>query len=151
MRDSQALARGELPRIQDALHPGPLGQVARAINTTLDRLGTGTFTATPLPPPFQRRSIPTPTSIETPRKKERLFDEGAEQRATSPTLAEVPSKRDTPLPAPLPPRSSGRVHAVDSAPRSRRDPPPLRLGGWRRRRRWASSGSTTASRKSRPR
>ena len=108
VRDSQALARGELPRIQDALHPGLLGQVARAINTTLDRLGTRT--PTPQPPAFQPRRphMPTPTSVESPRgKSERLFDVGAEPKPTSPTLAERPSNRGTPLPAPLPPPITG--------------------------------------------
>jgi hypothetical protein len=100
VRDSQSLARGELPRIQDALHPGLLGQVARAMNTTLDRLGSRP--STPQPPPLSRRHVPTPTSVETPRaKEERLF--GAAPPNTQPTLADLPSARGTPLPAPLPP------------------------------------------------
>src|SRR5207245_4526815 len=99
-------ARGELPRIQDALHPGSLGQIARAVNTTLDRLGTRP--PTPQPPPM-RRHVPTPTSVERPRPKpERIFELGAEPRVTSPTLADSPNSKDTPLPAPLP--------AVDSRP-----------------------------------
>jgi hypothetical protein len=98
VRDSQALARGELPRIQDGLHPGPLGQVARAINTTLDRIGTRT--PTPQPPPM-RKNVPTPTTVESPRA--RSMFENAEPRTNSPTMAEVPSRKNTPLPAPLPP------------------------------------------------
>jgi hypothetical protein len=74
VRESQALARGEVPRIQDALHPGALGQIARAMNTTLDRIGT--HAPTPLPPPLKRAAAPqpamrtaapTPTKVESPR------------------------------------------------------------------------------------
>jgi hypothetical protein len=97
VRDSQALARGELPRIQDALHPGQLGQVARAVNTTLDRLGSRP--STPQPPPM-RRSLPTPTSVETPRK---MFLGEEAPRTTSPTLHDSPLAKNTPLPRPLPP------------------------------------------------
>jgi Double sensory domain of two-component sensor kinase len=102
VRDTQSLARGELPRIQDALHPGLLGQVARAVNTTLDRLGS--HPATPQPPPLSRRHVPTPTSVESPRgKADRLFDLGAQPPNTAPTMPDLPSSRGTPLPAPLPP------------------------------------------------
>jgi hypothetical protein len=99
VRDSQALARGELPRIQDGLHPGPLGQVARAINTTLDRIGSRP--PTPQPPPVKRRNVPTPTSVESPKGRP-LFD-NAEPRATAPTMSEIPSRKNTPLPRPMPP------------------------------------------------
>jgi hypothetical protein len=39
VRQSQALARGETARLDDAQRAGPLGAIARAVNTTLDRLG----------------------------------------------------------------------------------------------------------------
>jgi hypothetical protein len=93
VRDSQALARGELPRIQDALHPGPHGQVARAVNTTLDRMGSRP--PSPLPPAPRREKAPS------------LFGEEPPRRA-APTLADSPLSKDTPLPAPLP--------AMDSYP-----------------------------------
>jgi hypothetical protein len=38
-RDAMALARGELQRLDEAKHTGTLGAIARAVNTTLDRLG----------------------------------------------------------------------------------------------------------------
>jgi hypothetical protein len=39
-RESQTLARGEVTRLDDGRHPGRFGTVARAVNTTLDRLGS---------------------------------------------------------------------------------------------------------------
>jgi hypothetical protein len=39
-RDAQALARGDITRLDDDRHPGKFGTVARALNTTLDRLGS---------------------------------------------------------------------------------------------------------------
>jgi len=39
-REAQALARGEIARLDDDKHPGKLGTVARAVNTTLDRLAS---------------------------------------------------------------------------------------------------------------
>jgi hypothetical protein len=39
-RESQSLARGEITRLDDDRHPGKFGTVARALNTTLDRIGT---------------------------------------------------------------------------------------------------------------
>jgi Double sensory domain of two-component sensor kinase len=39
-RDAQALARGDISRLDDDRHPGKFGTIARALNTTLDRLGT---------------------------------------------------------------------------------------------------------------
>jgi hypothetical protein len=130
VRDSQSLARGELPRIQDALHPGPLGQIARAVNTTLDRLGS--HPATPQPPPL-RRPLPTPTSVE---RRKNVF-EGPPPRSTSPTLADTPNAKDTPLPAPLPARpieDSQPLYTPSQPTRERRetldyaDAAPLRLG-----------------------
>ena len=47
-RDAQSLARGELTRLDDDKHPGRFGTVARAVNTTLDRLGSSArMTVTP--------------------------------------------------------------------------------------------------------
>ncbi len=37
-RDAQALARGELPRMPDTSHRGDLGDAARAINSTVERI-----------------------------------------------------------------------------------------------------------------
>jgi hypothetical protein len=129
VRDSHSLARGELPRIQDALHPGPLGQIARAMNTTLDRLGTRP--PTPQPPPL-RRALPTPTSVE---RHKAIFD-APPPRSTSPTLADSPNSKDTPLPAPLPAHTyDHHLEQTPSVPtRVKRetldyvDGPPLRLG-----------------------
>jgi hypothetical protein len=39
-REAQALARGEIHRLDDDRHPGKLGTIARAVNTMLDRLGS---------------------------------------------------------------------------------------------------------------
>jgi hypothetical protein len=136
LRDSQALARGELPRIQDALHSGPLGQIARAVNTTLDRLGTRPNT--PQPPPMQRRHVPTPTTVEKRPKPpeprpEPLF--ASPPRRTSPTLADSPLAKDTPLPRPLPPMDSHPNEYTPSVPTTVKvdgpdyvDAPALRLG-----------------------
>jgi hypothetical protein len=90
VRDSQALARGELPRIQDALHPGALGQIARAVNTTLDRLGSRP--AMPLPP----------LTHPGPAKPAGLFDEPHDTPLPKPLPAR-PMEDSQPHPMPLPP------------------------------------------------
>jgi hypothetical protein len=102
VRDSQALARGELPRIQDALYPGTLGQIARAVNTTLDRLGSRP--ASPLPAPTRRG----------PAQPGGLFDEQPGASATQ-------DDKDTPLPKPLPARPM-----EDSQPQPFPLPPPVK-------------------------
>ncbi|HEX8954252.1 MAG TPA: hypothetical protein VF945_20500, partial [Polyangia bacterium] len=65
-RESQSLARGDITRLDDEKHPGRFGTVARAINTTLDRLGSSRLTVTPpresgfgaRPEPFGARPEP---------------------------------------------------------------------------------------------
>jgi hypothetical protein len=67
-RESQALARGDVTRLDDDRHPGRFGTVARAVNTTLDRLGSARMTVTaptgrepvfaPRPDPFAPRPEP---------------------------------------------------------------------------------------------
>ncbi|HEY2748127.1 MAG TPA: MXAN_5187 C-terminal domain-containing protein, partial [Polyangia bacterium] len=65
-RDAQALARGELTRLDDDKHPGRFGTVARAVNTTLDRLGSSSrMTVTP-PRPFGAVSEPFGASRPEP-------------------------------------------------------------------------------------
>jgi hypothetical protein len=50
-REAQTLARGEISRLDDDRHPGKFGTVARALNTTLDRIGTVQRIQSPLPGP----------------------------------------------------------------------------------------------------
>jgi hypothetical protein len=66
-REAQSLARGEITRLDDDRHPGRFGTVARALNTTLDRLGSSPrLTVTPprdvgfgpRPEPFAPRPEP---------------------------------------------------------------------------------------------
>ena len=65
-RDSQSLARGDITRLDDDKHPGRFGTVARAVNTTLDRLGSTRVQVTPprdggfaaRPEPFAPRPEP---------------------------------------------------------------------------------------------
>jgi hypothetical protein len=54
-REAQSLARGDLTRLDDDRHPGRFGTVARAVNTTLDRVGAAPrLTVTPAREPFAR-------------------------------------------------------------------------------------------------
>jgi hypothetical protein len=72
-REAQALARGELSRLDDDKHPGKLGTVARAVNTTLDRLAstarpqTGSVAlrnaAPAVPPADAARPMPPPKAV----------------------------------------------------------------------------------------
>ena len=58
-REAQALARGEVQRLDDDRHPGKLGAVARAINITLDRLAASQQRAAMKPPESMHRPSPT--------------------------------------------------------------------------------------------
>ena len=49
-RETQALARGDVTRLDDDRHPGKFGTVARSVNTTLDRLGSGARVPVSAPP-----------------------------------------------------------------------------------------------------
>jgi hypothetical protein len=100
-RDAQALARGEVQRLDDDKHPGTLGAVARAVNTTLDRLGAtvrtpsrhgldvGPTSGGPMATPL---SSPSPLAAKTVTGK-----------AAVSTAAKSPTPV-TPLPPPAPPR-----------------------------------------------
>ncbi|MDB4970504.1 MAG: hypothetical protein JWN44_6193 [Myxococcales bacterium] len=77
-RESQSLARGDVTRLDDGRHPGRFGTVARAVNTTLDRLGSAPrMTASPprgsdgpfsRPEPFGARD-PRPEPAFVPRQE----------------------------------------------------------------------------------
>jgi hypothetical protein len=99
-REAQALARGEIPRLDDDKHPGKLGTVARAVNTTLDRLAS-------------TRSTGAQPLVRNP---DAVLRTAGPQGPTSfgPTNAEpmrTPTPR-TPLPpaAPPPPTPAGAVN-----------------------------------------
>ena len=67
-RDTQSLARGDVTRLDDDRHPGRFGTVARALNTTLDRLGSSPrLTVTPPRDPFARPEPFASTRAESPR------------------------------------------------------------------------------------
>jgi hypothetical protein len=67
--EAQALARGEVGRLDDRRHPGALGRVARAVNTTLDRVAArhqGREKPRPKFVPYEPEptpSEPTPSAI----------------------------------------------------------------------------------------
>jgi hypothetical protein len=96
-REAQALARGEAPRLDDHRHPGRFGTVARAVNTTLDRLGSSARLSsssvkssdpalrspTPLPPPpIRLQSQPAAPALmfQPGPTMEATFDAGPVER-----------------------------------------------------------------------
>jgi hypothetical protein len=87
-REAQALARGEIQRLDDDKHPGKLGTVARAVNTTLDRLAAS--------------SRPGPQPLV--RNPDAVLRGAGPAGPTSFSGKHEPSLRTpTPLPAPAPP------------------------------------------------
>jgi hypothetical protein len=105
-REAQALARGELQRLDDDRHPGKLGAVARAVNTTLDRIGAGGRAQAPRPSQ-PRFDSPRPSS----------------PRLDSPRPTPAP-RFDSPRPAPPPRLDSGRQDPPRARLDSPRPPPP---------------------------
>src|SRR5262249_51017989 len=89
-REAQALARGEVARLDDDKHPGKLGTVARAGNTTLDPL---TSTRGPQP------------RVRNPDAVLRSAGPAGMSGPTSfgPGKPEPPIRTPTPLPPPAPP------------------------------------------------
>ena len=66
-REAQSLARGDITRLDDDRHPGRFGTMARAVNTTLDRLGSSPrLTVTP-PRDGGFGSRPEPFGAREPR------------------------------------------------------------------------------------
>jgi hypothetical protein len=72
-RETQALARGDVTRLDDDRHPGKLGTVARSVNTTLDRLGSATRVPVSAPalrePQFARDPRLDPFGRERPQPR----------------------------------------------------------------------------------
>ncbi|MGZ3407763.1 MAG: MXAN_5187 C-terminal domain-containing protein, partial [Polyangia bacterium] len=102
-RESQSLARGDLTRLDDDKHPGRFGTVARAINTTLDRLGPSSRPG--LTPPREFAARPEPFAPARPE----------------------PFAAREPRPDPFAPRSEPRaelIHARPPAPAPVFSPPP---------------------------
>jgi hypothetical protein len=66
--DAQRLARGESQRLDDDLHPGRLGAVARAVNTALDRLGVRAIPARN-PPSSEASSAASPPPPAAPPRR----------------------------------------------------------------------------------
>jgi hypothetical protein len=94
-RDAQSLARGDLTRLDDDRHPGKFGTVARALNTTLDRLGTAA--RTPPPPSRETRAEPFAPPPPPPDAfaRELRPEPFAAARQSSPAFAPVPAPRQT--------------------------------------------------------
>lgn len=94
-RDTQALARGDVTRLDDDRHPGRFGTVARAVNTTLDRIGSGPRIATPPPPtrdPFfpARERVPSEPPTRSERPPEPPQEPFVPMRPTPPFGAQPP-------------------------------------------------------------
>jgi hypothetical protein len=111
-RDTQALARGDLPRLDDDRHPGKFGTVARAVNTTLDRIGSASrvpvsppmresmrdsFVREPSPEPQFVREAPPPAPPPLPSfaAREQRPEPFAAARPPSPAFVPVSSPRQT--------------------------------------------------------
>jgi hypothetical protein len=96
-RDAQSLARGDLTRLDDDRHPGKFGTVARAMNTTLDRIGTATRTPPLSPPPREMRPEPfaPPPPAPEPFARDMRPESFAAARQASPAFAPIPAPRQT--------------------------------------------------------
>lgn len=126
-REAQALARGERHRLDDDNHPGKLGTVARALNTTLDRLGPAAG-ARPQPPspspaaPSLDSTLPVPaTAASGGNLFNELSNPGPGIGRLPPSRADLEVARpelqrlEPPPPAPLPaPSVVERAHARDT-------------------------------------
>jgi hypothetical protein len=66
-REAQSLARGDITRLDDDKHPGRFGTVARAVNTTLDRLGSSPRMTVSPPRDGGFGSRPEPFAAREPR------------------------------------------------------------------------------------
>ena len=106
-RDAQALARGDITRLDDDRHPGKFGTVARALNTTLDRLGSA--------PRAQRESS---RSLAPELSRETVAEPYAAARQE--LFAQQQPRQDF---APPPPRQE-YVQAPPPPPRQEYAPPP---------------------------
>ncbi len=127
-RDAQALARGEVQRLDDDKHPGTLGAVARAVNTTLDRLGATVRTPSrhgldaqpPLPgPSLLSGSGPKPATGtgKTPTPVTPLPPHAPPPKATLDLRGDRPSSRE--LNAYVPPEQDPSLEPPGAKP-----PPP---------------------------
>ncbi len=115
-RDAQALARGDIARLDDDRHPGKFGTVARALNTTLDRLGSA--------PRAQRessRSLAPETSYSRETIAEPYAAARQEQLAQQPRQEYAPPPRQEFAPPP-PPRQELAPRQEAFAPPP---PPPI--------------------------
>jgi hypothetical protein len=125
-REAQALARGEVSRLDDDHHPGKFGTVARALNTTLDRIGA---TARPgarfdAAPPFAGRPEPAGPFAPSPSPRPEALNSitplpPPRLELLPPTRAEVAAARTFEAPRPEPPRN------FEPRPPDVPPPPPL--------------------------
>ncbi len=120
-REAQALARGELQRLPDESHPGDLGVVARATNSTIERItnrvrAEARLAQPELPPrPVELPAAPPPppppveqaTSAPAAANRPESFDEGKTSAragwasASTPEPLSLFSHSLTPLPPPM--------------------------------------------------
>jgi hypothetical protein len=119
-RESQSLARGDLTRLDDDKHPGRFGTVARAMNTTLDRLGSS-----------PRMSVPSPRdsfATREPAFAARPEPFAARPEPFVPAREEAAAQSFAPRPDPFAPRpeefAPGRPNAAPSVGRQQTDMEP---------------------------
>lgn len=100
-RESQSLARGDITRLDDDRHPGRFGTVARAVNTTLDRLGPSPRLSV-TPPPREPAFAARPEPFAPARREE--FAPPTRRDEAPPRPDPFAPRPEAFAPRPLPPR-----------------------------------------------
>jgi Double sensory domain of two-component sensor kinase len=110
-RESQALARGDVMRLDDDRHPGRFGTVARSVNTTLDRMGSAPRMS--MTPPTREPAFTRQEPFARPEARPDPFGRTEPPRSDGRSEPFVASRPAAPPAPPFAPMASQRQNDSD--------------------------------------